>query len=91
MSMIYLKSKALLTIPEDDGPNALLRYLESNQAHRINRDRMNVKEKHTIVEKWPFRPRLMPGQCGALVELEVMMSSVTLGLARYVEYKSILP
>ncbi|KAM6516354.1 hypothetical protein FALCPG4_014539 [Fusarium falciforme] len=66
------------------------KYLDSNQAHRMNRDSMAVKENHTIVEKWPFRPKLTLGQYGTPGELAVMLSSAALGLARYVEYKSLL-
>ncbi|KAI8656486.1 DUF4470 domain-containing protein [Fusarium sp. Ph1] len=73
-----------------DVDNLFDKYLDSNQAHRMNCDSMAVKENHTIVEKWPFRPKLTPGQCGTPGELAVMLSSAALGLARYVEYKSLL-
>ncbi|KAI8713033.1 DUF4470 domain-containing protein [Fusarium sp. LHS14.1] len=66
------------------------KYLDSSQSHRMNCESMAVKEKHTIVEKWPFRPKLTPGQCGTPEELAVILSSTALGLTRYVEYRSLL-
>ncbi|KAI8654751.1 DUF4470 domain-containing protein [Fusarium keratoplasticum] len=73
-----------------DVDNLFDKYLASNQAHRMNCGSMAVKENHTIVEKWPFRPKLTPGQCGTPGELAVMLSSAALELARYVEYRSLL-
>ncbi|RSL68411.1 hypothetical protein CEP54_002902 [Fusarium duplospermum] len=66
------------------------KYMDANQGHHMNSDIMAVKEKHTIVKKWPWRPKLIPGQHSSLEELAIMLSSTCLSLARYVEYKSLL-
>ncbi|RSM13230.1 hypothetical protein CDV31_005934 [Fusarium ambrosium] len=62
--------------------------LNANQGY--HHASMAVKRDHTIVKKWPWRPNLIPGQYGTLEELAIMLSTVNLSLARYVEYKSLL-
>lgn len=46
-----------------------------------------MKVKHTIVEKWPLRLKLRPGQQGAQEEFEMLRSSDHSGIERYVEWK----
>ncbi|KAH7182258.1 uncharacterized protein B0J16DRAFT_356302 [Fusarium flagelliforme] len=46
-----------------------------------------AKEKHTVVEKWPFRLRLGPEQKGAKEEFDMMMRGGPRGKERYMEWK----
>ncbi|EXK76747.1 hypothetical protein FOQG_18522 [Fusarium oxysporum f. sp. raphani 54005] len=48
-----------------------------------------MKEKHTIVEKWPFRLKLEPGQKEAKEEFDLMMRGGASGKERYIEWKRI--
>jgi hypothetical protein len=48
-----------------------------------------VKEKHTIIEKWPFRLKLRPGQPGAQEEFDRLLAGGVTGKERYVEWKRI--
>jgi hypothetical protein len=48
-----------------------------------------MKEKHTIIEKWPFRLKLRPGQPGAQEEFDRLLSGGMSGKERYVEWKRI--
>ncbi|SPJ78857.1 uncharacterized protein FTOL_07248 [Fusarium torulosum] len=45
-----------------------------------------IKEEYTIVEKWPFRLKLQPGQPGAQEEFDHLMSAGVSGTERYVEW-----
>ncbi|KAF5026431.1 hypothetical protein F66182_1496 [Fusarium sp. NRRL 66182] len=49
-----------------------------------------MKEKHTIVEKWPFRLTLEPGQKEAKEEFDLMMRGGASGKERYMEWKRIV-
>ncbi len=46
-----------------------------------------MKDKHTIIDKWPFRLKLRPGQPGAQEEFERMLGGGVSGKERYVEWK----
>jgi hypothetical protein len=48
-----------------------------------------VKEKHTIVEQWPFRLKLRPGQPGAQQEFDRLLAGGVSGKERYVEWKRV--
>jgi hypothetical protein len=48
-----------------------------------------VKEKHTVIEKWPFRLKLQPGQPGAQEEFDRLLAGGVAGKERYVEWKKI--
>lgn len=48
-----------------------------------------VKEKHTIVEKWPFRLKLRPGQPSAQGEFERQLAGGVSGKERYVEWRRV--
>jgi hypothetical protein len=48
-----------------------------------------VKEKHTVIEKWPFRLKLQPGQPGAQEEFDRLLAGGVTGKERYVEWKRI--
>lgn len=50
---------------------------------------MTMKETHTIVEKWPFRLKLEPGQKGAKEEFDFMMIGGVSGKERYMEWTRI--
>lgn len=46
-----------------------------------------MKEKHTIIEKWPFRLKLRPGQPGAQEEFDRLLRGDVSSKERYVEWK----
>lgn len=46
-----------------------------------------MKDNHTIVEKWPFRLKLRPGQPGAQEEFDRLLGGGVSGKERYVEWK----
>ncbi|EHK96743.1 hypothetical protein M7I_7547 [Glarea lozoyensis 74030] len=46
-----------------------------------------MKEKNTIVEKWPFRLKLQPGQPGAQEEFDRLLSGGVSGKEIYLEWK----
>lgn len=48
-----------------------------------------MKEKHTIIEKWPYRLKLRPGQPGAQDEFDRCMRQSVSGKERYVEWKRV--
>ncbi len=48
-----------------------------------------MKEKHTVIEKWPFRLKLQPGQSGAQEEFDRLLRGGVSGKERYVEWKRI--
>jgi hypothetical protein len=48
-----------------------------------------MKEKNTIIEQWPFRLKLRPGQPGAQGEFERLLGGGVSGKERYVEWKRI--
>jgi hypothetical protein len=48
-----------------------------------------VKEKHTVIEMWPFRLKLRPGQPGAQEEFDRLLRGGVSGKERYVEWKRI--
>jgi hypothetical protein len=47
-----------------------------------------IKDKNTIVEEWPFRLKLQPGQPGAQEKLDRLMGGGISGTERYVEWKT---
>ncbi|KAK3324964.1 hypothetical protein B0H66DRAFT_511247 [Apodospora peruviana] len=48
-----------------------------------------MKDEHTIVENWPFRLKLQPGQPGAQEEFDSLLAGGMSGKERYVEWKRI--
>ncbi|KAL2128172.1 hypothetical protein VTI74DRAFT_9548 [Chaetomium olivicolor] len=48
-----------------------------------------MKEKHTVIEKWPFRLKLRPGHPGAQEEFAQLLTGGVSGKERYVEWKRI--
>lgn len=50
-----------------------------------------MKEKHTIIEKWPYRLRLRSDQPGAQDEFDRFMREHVSGKERYVEWKTTHP
>ncbi|OBT80489.1 hypothetical protein VF21_00845 [Pseudogymnoascus sp. 05NY08] len=48
-----------------------------------------VKEKPTVIEKWPFKLKLRPGQPGAQEEFDRLLRGGVSGKERYVEWKRI--
>ncbi|KAI0410710.1 hypothetical protein F5X98DRAFT_368641 [Xylaria grammica] len=48
---------------------------------------MAIKDDHTIIEKWPYRLKLRPGQPGAQAEFDRLLASGVSGKERYVEWR----
>jgi hypothetical protein len=48
-----------------------------------------VKEKHTIIEKWPMRLKRSLPQPGAQEEFDILQASGHSGSERYVEWKRV--
>lgn len=48
-----------------------------------------AKDNHTIVEKWPFRLKLRPGQPGAQEEFDRALGGGVSGKERYIEWKRV--
>lgn len=48
-----------------------------------------MKDEHDIIEKWPFRLKLRPGQPGAQKEFDEFLSAGVGGKERYVEWRRI--
>jgi hypothetical protein len=46
-----------------------------------------IKEKHTVIQKWPFRLKLPLGQPGAQGEFDRLLGWGVLGEERYVEWR----
>ncbi|PHH78981.1 hypothetical protein CDD80_5922 [Ophiocordyceps camponoti-rufipedis] len=49
-----------------------------------------IKEEHTIVEKWPYKLKLVPGQPKAQEEFTRVLGSWAIGKERYIEWKRII-
>jgi len=47
------------------------------------------KDKHTVIEKWPFRLKLRPGQPGAQQEFDQLLGGGVSSKERYEEWKRI--
>ena len=48
-----------------------------------------MKETHSVIEKWPFRLKLRPGQPGAQEEFDRLFGGGVSGKERYVEWKRV--
>lgn len=48
---------------------------------------ISMKERHTIIEKWPLRLKKKPHQRGAQEEFKLLLASAHTGVERYVEWK----
>ncbi|KAF5534428.1 hypothetical protein FPHYL_13431 [Fusarium phyllophilum] len=51
--------------------------------------KVGIKDQHTIIEKWPFRLKLKPGQEGAQEEFDRMMGPGVTGKEFYLEWKRV--
>ena len=47
---------------------------------------VRMKKPHTIIEKWPMKLKLQPGQVGAKEKFDVLLSSGHGSFVRYVEW-----
>ena len=56
----------------------------SEFAHYVG---MKMKDRHTVVGKWPTRPKLQPGSPGADAELVKFWEGFYSYMERYVEWK----
>jgi hypothetical protein len=58
-----------------------------HEFERIARETgMRMKVPHTVVEKWPARPKLRPGQEGAEEEFAIELAAAYNSYLRYVEW-----
>lgn len=48
-----------------------------------------MKNEHTVIEKWPFRLKLRPGQPGARDEFERLICCGVSSKERYIEWKRV--
>lgn len=48
-----------------------------------------MKDRHTVIEKWPYRPKLRPGQPGAQEEFDRALGAGPSSKERYVEWKRV--
>ena len=46
-----------------------------------------MKDKHTVIEKWPYQLKLRPGQPGAQEEFNRLVGGDLSGNERYVEWR----
>jgi hypothetical protein len=72
-----------LTRPYVNANNRFLKDFEFHKASNIFGAIM--KEKHTIIEKWPYRLKLRPSQPGAQDKFDRCMREGVSGKERYVE------
>lgn len=56
----------------------------SEFAHYVG---MKMKDRHTVVEKWPTRPTRKPGQPGFEKEIAMFLATDFSNTERYVEWK----
>jgi hypothetical protein len=48
-----------------------------------------MKNEHTVIEKWPFKLKLRPGQPGAQDEFDRLMGGGVSSKERYLEWKRV--
>lgn len=48
-----------------------------------------MKNEHTVIEKWPFRLKLRPGQPGAKDEFDLYIGGRVSSTDRYIEWKRV--
>ena len=48
-----------------------------------------IKDKHTIIEKWPYNLKLRPGQAGAQEEFDRALRGSPSSKERYMEWKRV--
>ena len=48
---------------------------------------LEMKEKHSIIDQWPFRIKRQPHHVGAEEEFATLLASDVSGTERYVEWK----
>jgi hypothetical protein len=48
-----------------------------------------MKDRHTVIEKWPYRLELTPGQLGAQEEFDRALRGGPSSKERYVEWKRV--
>lgn len=77
---------------DDNAGNMLtaIRYMKNhNFAEAAESVGATMKKDHTIVEKWPFRVKLRPGQPGAQEEFDRLLRDRCLGQECFVEWKRV--
>lgn len=48
-----------------------------------------VKDRHTIIEKWPMGLKKRPGQPGAQEEFDIFIAAGANGTERYMEWRKV--
>lgn len=48
-----------------------------------------VKERHTIIEEWPWRLKKRPGEPGAQEEFDIFIAAGPHGTERYMEWRKV--
>ncbi|KAI0172646.1 hypothetical protein GGR52DRAFT_545542 [Hypoxylon sp. FL1284] len=65
-------------------------YATANNFRRVEEElRVAMKEHNTIVDPWPTRPKLRPGEPGAKEEFGNILATSFTGVERYVEWKRV--
>ncbi|KAJ1324714.1 DUF4470 domain-containing protein [Microdochium nivale] len=66
------------------------RFAKSQGLAELGRDSgFCIKEKHTVIAKWPHKLKLRPGQLGAQEEFERCLRAAVSSKERYVEWKKV--
>ncbi|KAK3725201.1 hypothetical protein LTR37_000712 [Vermiconidia calcicola] len=83
-AMLLLESAVLFR----DTDTAFDKYMAGEDFQQIEKDfNVVMKKAHTVIEKWPMRLKLRPGQKGAKEEFKALLSSGHTGIERYVEWR----
>lgn len=70
--------------------NIAIRFVKNLNFSEIERlIEVAMKEKHTVIEKWPFRLKLRPGQPGAQEEFDRLVGGGVSGEERYMEWRRV--
>lgn len=65
----------------------MLRYAKNHQFDKLAQvTGMRIKDHHTVIEKWPTRLKLTPGQYGADEDLATALAAGYNYMERYVEW-----
>jgi hypothetical protein len=73
--------------PFGSNSSRIARKLEFNKFPAFMK--VGIKGQHTIIDKWPFRLKLKPGQQGAQQEFDRMMGTGVNGKEFYLEWKRV--
>ncbi|KAL7804936.1 hypothetical protein V8C44DRAFT_369117 [Trichoderma aethiopicum] len=63
------------------------RYMKTMAFSEMEAFGVAMKDKHTVIDKWPYQLKLRPGQPGAQEEFNRLVRGDLLGTERYVEWR----